>query len=556
MARKGTVFLGFATLLLFGVLSLILTNSELVAIDPWRNDEPSHSQIVGQWRREDRDLLGARQHNLPAEDAPAAAVGLNVGRVLAKYDREEERELGGPRDSAAMAASESPAIGRARREFPQVGDRVSYERQLAQQLNWTARLISSSSHLGDVQERLETLGRLKRAELRLDTSTRELWLYLRDQLRNINFTEAAKAPESVKDRVLHSVKEQLDLLSRHTSDVRSVIDSYVNEGWREKLSVEMTQLMQKRLHHLQNPERCDEAKKLLCRISKPCGFGCQMHHVAYCFIFAYATERVLVLDSSSWRYSGQWETVFQPLSKSPECSQGVTMSEPWSSYANLQPPKVILAPPIESLGASKPIFLPMAVPTDIVERLKAFHGYPFVWFIGQFLQYLMRPSDQLTQYLEDRRKHLNISHPVVGVHIRRTDKLQQEASYHSVEEYMTQVEEWYDRRKTLFGKEEERRVFLATDDKSVLSQATELYPHYKFSSDNKVSQTAGQMRSRYSEAGLYGVVLDVILLSECDYIVCTLSSQVIFQGGPRLVHPAPAFEVQGGFCIYPQGRGK
>ena len=38
-----------------------------------------------------------------------------------------------------------------------------------------------------------------------------------------------------------------------------------------------------------------------------------------------------------------------------------------------------------------------------------------------------------------------------------------------------QVEEWYDRRETIYGKSEERRVYLATDDKSALSEATSGY---------------------------------------------------------------------------------
>ena len=90
-------------------------------------------------------------------------------------------------------------------------------------------------------------------------------------------------------------------------------------------------------------------------------------------------------------------------------------AQPWSSYKEPHPPQVIQAPAIESLGSmSKPSFLPMAVPADLVERLTAFHGYPFLWVVGQFLQYLMRPSQQLGEYLEERRKFLNISHPIVG----------------------------------------------------------------------------------------------------------------------------------------------
>ena len=84
------------------------------------------------------------------------------------------------------------------------------------------------------------------------------------------------------------------------------------------------------------------------------------------------------------------------------------------SFNDPSPHKVIQVPAIESLGPKRPAFLPMAVPSDLIDRLSVFHGYPFVWFVGQFLQYLMRPSEQLRTYLEERRKTLNISHPIVG----------------------------------------------------------------------------------------------------------------------------------------------
>ena len=49
---------------------------------------------------------------------------------------------------------------------------------------------------------------------------------------------------------------------------------------------------------------------------------------------------------------------------------------------------------------------------------------------------------------------------------------------------------------------------------------------YEFITDNRVSKTAENLRKRYSQDGLFGVILDVVMLSECDYIVCTFSSQV------------------------------
>ena len=44
--------------------------------------------------------------------------------------------------------------------------------------------------------------------------------------------------------------------------------------------------------------------------------------------------------------------------------------------------------------------------------------------------------------------------------------------------------------------------------------------------DNDVSKVAGNMLFRYTQDGLFGVIMDVMMLSDCDYIVCTFSSQV------------------------------
>ena len=51
------------------------------------------------------------------------------------------------------------------------------------------------------------------------------------------------------------------------------------------------------------------------------------------------------------------------------------------------------------------------------------------------------------------------------------------------------------------------------------------YPEYQFVSDNKISQSAGT-GTRYSFNSLYGVIFDIEILAESDYIVCTFSSQV------------------------------
>ena len=56
--------------------------------------------------------------------------------------------------------------------------------------------------------------------------------------------------------------------------------------------------------------------------------------------------------------------------------------------------------------------------------------------------------------------------------MRRTDKIGTEAAFHSIEEYMVHVEEWYQQRFITTGHQvDQKRVFLATDDRQLLGEA-------------------------------------------------------------------------------------
>lgn len=84
------------------------------------------------------------------------------------------------------------------------------------------------------------------------------------------------------------------------------------------------------LYCSQNPKDCSKAKKLVCNINKGCGYGCQLHHVVYCFMIAYGTQRTLILESQNWRYAtGGWETVFRPVSETCNDRSGSTTGH-WS----------------------------------------------------------------------------------------------------------------------------------------------------------------------------------------------------------------------------------
>ncbi|KAI4495709.1 hypothetical protein M0802_008332 [Mischocyttarus mexicanus] len=162
------------------------------------------------------------------------------------------------------------------------------------------------------------------------------------------------------------------------------------------------------------------------------------------------------------------------------------------------------------------------VPADIAERLKKLHGHPLVWWVGQVLKYLMRPQDNMQKVLDNAKEKLGFKKPIVGVHVRRTDKVGTEAAYHDIDEYMTKVDQYFDQLET---KPDVRRVFLASDDPKVITTARSRYPNYEIIGDPEIAETAS-VSKRYSDSSLQGIIIDIHLLSLSDYLVCTFSSQV------------------------------
>ena len=90
-----------------------------------------------------------------------------------------------------------------------------------------------------------------------------------------------------------------------------------------------------------------------------------------------------------------------------------------------------------------------------------------------------------------------------------------------VDEYFELVELGQDR--TI----ENKTVFIATDDPSVLTELRSMYPHYIFLGNKAASKLASKRdQARLSRAGLFGIIEDIHILSLSDHLVCTMSSNV------------------------------
>ncbi|XP_030841910.1 alpha-(1,6)-fucosyltransferase-like [Strongylocentrotus purpuratus] len=338
--------------------------------------------------------------------------------------------------------------------------------------------------------------------------------------------------QSSRSTELHNDSLQNKDIKKHAQEQKYIMsdDNTPSRGdgsssWKQNESKKLSNLIQQRLHFIQNPPDCSKAKKIVCNFKVRCGFGCQTHHLSFCMIMAYGTGRTLILESKGWDYAKEgWEKFFRPLSENCLDRKGETTGK-WTTPDKNKNIQVVVLPVVHRLSQDlRPDFLPFAIPEDISERLERVHGNPAVWWIGQIMTYILRPQPQLQEFMDNETAALGFTHPIVGIQVRRTDKLRKEAKFHAIEEYMVYAEEFY----VELEKRQEvpvRRIFLATDEARLLEEAKKKYPGYVFVSDNNISQSA-KVSTRLSEESFMGIIVDVYLLARSDFLVCTCSSNV------------------------------
>jgi glycoprotein 6-alpha-L-fucosyltransferase len=143
---------------------------------------------------------------------------------------------------------------------------------------------------------------------KIETGISELYFY---------YASALKKPSENNEKLQRIVSHGEQQFASLQADAQRFANIDDVGHRRQAALANLTALMQRRLWHLQNPADCATARKLVCDLNKGCGFGCQLHHVAYCMMVAYGTGRTLILqnDGNTWRYSSTgWNAVFKPIS--------------------------------------------------------------------------------------------------------------------------------------------------------------------------------------------------------------------------------------------------
>ncbi|XP_042858151.1 alpha-(1,6)-fucosyltransferase-like [Penaeus japonicus] len=152
------------------------------------------------------------------------------------------------------------------------------------------------------------------------------------------------------------------------------------------------------------------------------------------------------------------------------------------------------------------------------------HGDPFAWWMGQFFKYAMRMNKDFQKYIDDLAREMGYESPIVGVQIRRSDKLYTDAIFLDLSVYMEAVEEFYaelEMRQPVA----QRRIFLATDDPSTIPELKRRYPKYHVAySQSSIDSAHPSQRKKGSSVRYF--LADVYFLSRSDFLVCGMTSNI------------------------------
>lgn len=342
---------------------------------------------------------------------------------------------------------------------------------------------------------------------------------------------------------LHSNIEQLSHLS--TNERNYLFDWYrltyslvnrlskFNSQERQFRQNLLTGLIFKKIDLLQNPADCTAVKKLRCKTEKPCGFGCTIHHIVHCLIAALALNRTVIFSSTE-------NILFKPFKPIQsaclnETIQSINIYDSIINNKTLYSSDVLELPYIDNLSFNVH-FRPLAIPMELNVQLQELTRVPFILFAGNIVSYIMRLNDYYNKMFNEYKQNQGFTNDednlIVGVHVRRTDKLLFEANYYSFDKYMIKVKDYYDRidvQDCLNGRNNKRirKVYLATDDPLIWINDVPKFVKqgYQFYGNISITRSANP-KLRSLNQSRDGFILDVFSLSFTDYLVCTLSSQV------------------------------
>lgn len=283
---------------------------------------------------------------------------------------------------------------------------------------------------------------------------------------------------------------------------------------RDQKLVVLSESIQKRLQKLQNTAHCNVGQMVVCAERSGVGFGSYIHSVAECLLAALATNRTAVFKEPESVYGlRDREEVFQPFSS---CDY---KTDSWRSD-NIQNSPATLPKSYKTLMKELTINELAKIPEEILSDLLNSAMDPFAWWVGQIVRYCMRTKDSITETIQSYVETLPHLH--IGVHIRRTDKITEEAYIP-----MTTYVQYINFISHMLGRSQSGVIFIyvMTDDYSVIDELQSFLPDAKVLFSEEAIRLAST-QNRYTKASLLAFLMDLYAIVSSDFVVCSHISNV------------------------------
>nr|XP_018905215.1 PREDICTED: alpha-(1,6)-fucosyltransferase-like [Bemisia tabaci] len=337
----------------------------------------------------------------------------------------------------------------------------------------------------------------------------DFWWFISSQVKKVIKEKKKKVPE-LNDDFNNLLSLGLEYKRSILKDLSSISSFDGHDSWRWHELNDLANLVQQRIERLQNPTDCFRAEKFTCTLIKTCCYACVLHHLTYCLMIAFGHGRTLIVKEGDEHHGmRRWESMFLPISGT--CGK----DSPQANTIDLMP---------LSAYSGRQDFLPGTIPKDLASRLIKVHSNPEVWWTAQFLHYLMKYQPSVQKALNTFANETEFFNPVVGVHIHRPTRFDHTGIYRPVEDYMSEVEDYYSRLNLSYPVME-KAIYLATNDVDLFEEIQEKYPDYSILGDGNFSLFTVQ-ENQCNVVALNAVLTNVHYLARSDFLVCAFSSEV------------------------------
>ncbi|CAH1787662.1 unnamed protein product [Owenia fusiformis] len=352
-----------------------------------------------------------------------------------------------------------------------------------------------------------------------------IWIW-HDQTWTVNTTHLNHIQnyETSKQRKNNGNPKKWNQIRSHNDIREPSVHHYQGECKDGSMSSQLSLRMFKSIETIMNPPDCSKAKYLLCEWPfMAWGLGSMMHQISYCFSVALATNRVLLI-SAQWKFIPEswYYYLLQPSTKCWDFQYTnytfwYDLDNSSIEKSNVQVVRLILMTNALIKNKTRPRPLPenLMDSSALWNKLTQLHQSPALWVIGQLMGYLIQPSPSFSQQLEDLKRAIGFVHPIIGVHIRRGDKIT-EADPIPTYKYIERIEAYINQLGYRTSNDKVPSIFFASDNRKLIGQIKQHYTQYNII----------HVPHYFSKTHLDLIMFDILLLKECDYFIGTFSSNV------------------------------